>query len=276
MIFSALTGHTTLALAKIDPAENNLQPRQPKSRFSFAHRNPTPSSPLSAPFSPNPDVTVDFHAMEATTEILKEFMLFPKLPIELRHRIFSYIKTPYAETHVHAIRGFPANVLQDKASTRNPPKKPVEPALPSQLQWPNADYVWPKKKTPIAYLTWHLKGGRFLSTTAPAIHPLLQTCHESRKFFIDKFDLVPAFGTLFNLNRDILFLDASTAIHYAEVNNPGIEAFAELLRHPDLIKKIKRLAFHVQIQDYLWLGKCAEKIKGQLASLEELYLVCIF
>jgi hypothetical protein len=52
-----------------------------------------------------------------------------------------------------------------------------------------------------------------------------------------------------------------------------IEAFAELLRHPELIKKVKRLAFHVQIHDYLWLTKCAEKIKGQLTALEDLYLV---
>jgi hypothetical protein len=40
-----------------------------------------------------------------------------------------------------------------------------------------------------------------------------------------------------------------------------------------MIKKIKRIAFHAQIYDYLWLTKCAEKIKGQLATLEEMYLV---
>jgi hypothetical protein len=218
---------------------------------------------------------VDLYAMAATMERLKEFTLFPKLPIELRHRIFGCIEIPYTEIHVHAIRGFPAHVLKDKASTRDPPKHPVQPSPPSQLQWPNADYVWPKKKTPIAYFTWNLKGGRFVSTTAPAIHPLLQTCRESRQFFIDRFNLVPAFGALFNLDRDILFLDASTTIHHGEVNNPGIEAFAELLRHPDIIKKIKRLALHVSMHDYLWLGKFAEKVKGQLSALEELYLVSI-
>jgi hypothetical protein len=120
---------------------------------------------------------------------------------------------------------------------------------------------------------WNLQGGRFLSTTAPRIPPLLHVCHESRQFFIEKHNLVHAFGTLFNLDRDILFLDASTAIHYAEVHNPGVEAFAELLRHPELIKKIKRIAFHAAVHDYLWLAKYAEKMKGLLTSLEELYLV---
>jgi hypothetical protein len=148
----------------------------------------------------------------------------------------------------------------------------IEPSPPSQLQWPNADYEWPDE-TPIAYFIWNLQGGQFLSTTAPRIPPLLHACQESRHFFIEKYNLVHAFGTLFNLDRDILFLDASTAIHYAEVHNPGIEAFAELLRHPELIKKIKRIAFHAAVHDYLWLAKYAEKMKGLLTSLEELYLV---
>ncbi|KAE9372714.1 hypothetical protein N431DRAFT_466955 [Stipitochalara longipes BDJ] len=205
----------------------------------------------------------------ATNESLTEFKLFPKLPIAIRHRIYSYIDTPYTETHIHAICGFPKHVL-DKVSP--PEKQTIEPSPPSQLQWPNADHAWPEK-TPVAYFTWHLQGGRFFSTTAPKIHSLLYTCKESRGYITEKHNLVHAFGTLINLDRDIVFLDASTTIHYAEVNNPGIEAFAELLRHPELIKKIKRLAFHVQVRDYLWLNKCAEKIKGLLISLEELYLV---
>jgi hypothetical protein len=157
-------------------------------------------------------------------------------------------------------------------NTDSAPAESIEPSPPSQLQWPNADYKWPEE-TAIAYFTWNLQGGRFLSTTAPRIPPLLHTCKESRQYFIEKHNLVHAFGTLFNLDRDILFLDASTAIHYAEVYNPGVEAFAELLRHPELIGKIKRIAFHAAVHDYLWLAKYAEKMKGLLTSLEEIYLV---
>ncbi|PMD32505.1 hypothetical protein L207DRAFT_572245 [Hyaloscypha variabilis F] len=201
-------------------------------------------------------------------EPLTEFALFRKLPIAIRCRVYGYIDTPYAEAHVHAIRGFPTKVLKDKA----PNSQPIEPSPPSQLQWPNAEHVFPEQ-TPITYFTWNLQGGRFFSTTAPKVHPLLHTCKESRKYFTQKHNLVHAFGTLINLDRDIIFLDASTAIHHAEVNNPGIEAFAELLRHPELIKKIKHLAFHAEVRDYLWLGKCAEKMKGLLTDLEEVYLV---
>jgi hypothetical protein len=130
------------------------------------------------------------------------------------------------------------------------------------------------------YFTKNLKGGHFLSTTAPKVHPLLHTCAESRRLLMKKHGLVHVFGALFNLNRDILFLDASTAIHHAEVNNPGLEAFAELLRHPRLIGKIKRLAFHVKTwypfksrDDYDWITKISERIKGQLMAVRELYFV---
>jgi hypothetical protein len=45
------------------------------------------------------------------------------------------------------------------------------------------------------------------------------------------------------------------------------------LRHPELIGRIKRIAFQAAVNDYLWLTKYAEKMKGLLSSLEEIYLV---
>jgi hypothetical protein len=54
-----------------------------------------------------------------------EFSLLPKLLIEIRHNFFCYIPrfpTPYPETHVQAIRGFPDHILKDKVSARDPPK----------------------------------------------------------------------------------------------------------------------------------------------------------
>jgi hypothetical protein len=61
-----------------------------------------------------------FEMMTITTtkEPLTEFTVFPNLPIGLRKKIFGFINTPYTDTHVHAIRGFPEHILKDKA--RNP------------------------------------------------------------------------------------------------------------------------------------------------------------
>jgi len=59
-----------------------------------------------------------------TKEPLTEFTVFPNLPIGLRKKIFGFIDTPYLEPHVHAIRGFPENILKDKA--RNPEQSKLQ------------------------------------------------------------------------------------------------------------------------------------------------------
>jgi hypothetical protein len=46
---------------------------------------------------------------------MNEFTLFPRLPIAIRHRIFSCVDdNPYYETYIHAIRGFPDHILEEK------------------------------------------------------------------------------------------------------------------------------------------------------------------
>ena len=67
-----------------------------------------------------------FEMMTITTtkEPLTEFTVFPNLPIGLRKKIFGFIDTPYLEPHVHAIRGFPENILKDKA--RNPEQSKLQ------------------------------------------------------------------------------------------------------------------------------------------------------
>lgn len=113
--------HLSLTQPRVQPAEIDLQ--QKRSCLQFANSNRA-ISPL---FRPPVHLCLRHHVMAqpfammtltTTNKPLTEFTLFPNLPIDLRKRIFGYIDTPYAETHIHAIRGFPEHILKDKA--RNP------------------------------------------------------------------------------------------------------------------------------------------------------------
>jgi hypothetical protein len=115
-------------------------------------------------------------AMTATTttiEGLTEFTVFPKLPIEVRRRIFGCLETPYRETHIHAIRGFPQHILKDK----------VRDAQKRKLQYPDRNRIFIK-------LTPHRQNPSSLPHPAnsngptpisngprtPPLHTLLGTC----------------------------------------------------------------------------------------------------
>jgi hypothetical protein len=201
-----------------------------------------------------------------TRKPLKKFKYFMNLPAELRIMIWEMTETPYEHVHIHAIRAFPRQDPSFKFKTFNLDKR--FPCLGEHHPPPRSD----------AGIYRPSRGGVFLSTTAPPIHPLLHACFESRDSLIRKHKLVYAFGAFINPSLDILFPEALQAT--SNVSYRGyiaIESFVQLLHQVKIIGKIKKLAIDVR-HDILtrrdtWTSMFAWLMKRCLSSLKKLYMV---
>ena len=121
------------------------------------------------------------------------------------------------------------------------------------------------------------KGGVFLSTTAPPMHPFLHAYSESRFFLINKHKLIYAFGAFINPDRDIIYLTSSPTFQMIWPGAIGIALFAQLLRETKLNRQMQKFAIDVMYdfrnQRVFTTSAYAGVIKRQLYELKILFMV---
>lgn len=106
------------------------------------------------------------------------------LPIEVRLLIWEAVDTPYDQSQIHSIRGFPLHVLKVNHPEVNVLERDVTFT---------AEREWFQQGLSSFHCTF---GVIFMSTTAAPIHPVLHACSESRMHIIKKRGLEYAFHTL--------------------------------------------------------------------------------
>jgi len=193
----------------------------------------------------------------------RAFTLFPKLPIELRLKIWSHVETPYHKARIHTISGFTHETLKTKPEVRYARHLSFDGPLPGIVprDWPRVDDV--RLAFKLAFLSPH------------AIHPVLHTCHESRQAVIKTFGLTFAFGTYVDFEKDVIFFDQSLTIDvFDETWYPGKLALQELLLHTELKGKVKRLALKTESRRR-WIIEAQEIIIEAAEDLEELFVVYV-
>jgi hypothetical protein len=201
-----------------------------------------------------------------TRKPLKKFRFFMDLPAEIRLIIWKKIETRldlYHHVHIHAIRVFPNQDRSFKSKTFN-----------SDTRFPSFcghEPLWSGRSGGIP------KGGVFLSTNAPPIHPFLHACFESRDFLIRKHKLMYAFGAFINPDRDIIYLTSSPTFRGFWPGAIGIAVFAQFLRKTKLNRKMKKFAINVgyefRNQRDIIISTYAGVMKHQLFELKKLYMV---
>jgi hypothetical protein len=120
------------------------------------------------------------------------FTLFPKLPIEIRLKIWDNVETLYDEARIPAIRGIPYHVLKSKPSYHSRTK--LEEDL-EQVEIRMKGKWGPCTYDRVAYPSPH------------GVDPTLHSCREARQHVIKKWNLEWAFETFVNLDLDIIFPD---------------------------------------------------------------------
>jgi hypothetical protein len=203
-----------------------------------------------------------------TRKPLERFRFFMDLPPELRDMIWEDIESRldlYHHVHIHAIRAFPHRDPSSKSKTFNLGTR--FPGFGEQLA-----LLWSGRSA-----KGISKGGVFLSTTAPPMHPFLHACSESRFFLINKHKLIYAFGAFINPNRDTIYLTSSPTFQMIWPGAIGIALFAQLLRETKLNRKMQKFAIDVVYDSrnhrVFTTSAYAGVIKRQLYELKELFMV---
>lgn len=187
-----------------------------------------------------------------------QFSGFTDLPTELRRKIWgctvtSYIKDFCDFDRLHSIRAIPYGMLESKPSYQTSFRNLNDP---DQVKIDHRYGVGGYDR--VAYLSQH------------GVPPTLQVCREARYYLLQKYSLVPAFGTLVNFSTDLIFLDWSECFgEDACTGPPGNAAIAYLTTLPEVTKEIKHLALpgEVGMEQFQDRARLLRRYLGNLETL---------
>lgn len=197
------------------------------------------------------------------------FHPFPKLPLEIRLKIWDLVETPYDEDRIHAIKGIPYHRLKSMKS------KPLYHSRTYNEQDPEhmAIQSCGCEEREITY-------DRVAFVSPHGVHPTLHASREVRQLMLKKHNLTWALDTFVNFERDIIFLDRTVfleeGIFHDIPERPqatyGCSAANYLEDRPEDLKKITKLAVQVwgEAQD---AGETINSIFCLMDNLKEVYFV---